>query len=245
MPSLIARWLWAAHEENPAEIKVPPDAGARRPSVTPVAGTSGQSQSSEAEPVMVCFSCGRPGHGVNRCSRVDTSFPFLPRAGTGQYGLVDPWRGFLREMRDGPGGRVSLPDHRGMTDHDGGGRAAPVARSQRTWGPPGRQMHGSGWSSSMQAFRPAVPPERYNRRMPALAQPVLGQRDRVVPDSPIRMGGSLPSLVAPVSGARRPGRGMWPAGWTGRSVKTLSGDYADTDNGMVSDGKTFEILKMD
>ena len=26
----------------------------------------------------VCFSCGRQGHGVNRCSRVDTSFPCLP-----------------------------------------------------------------------------------------------------------------------------------------------------------------------
>ena len=26
----------------------------------------------------VCFSCGRQGHGVNRCSQVDTSFPFLP-----------------------------------------------------------------------------------------------------------------------------------------------------------------------
>ena len=28
--------------------------------------------------VRVCFSCGRQGHGVNRCSQVDTSFPFLP-----------------------------------------------------------------------------------------------------------------------------------------------------------------------
>ena len=26
----------------------------------------------------VCFSCGRHGHGVNRCSQVDTSFLFLP-----------------------------------------------------------------------------------------------------------------------------------------------------------------------
>ena len=29
----------------------------------------------------VCFSCGRQGHGVNRCSQVDTSFPFLPPTG--------------------------------------------------------------------------------------------------------------------------------------------------------------------
>ena len=26
----------------------------------------------------VCFLCGRQGHGVNRCSQVDTSVPFLP-----------------------------------------------------------------------------------------------------------------------------------------------------------------------
>ena len=49
--------------------------------------------------------------------------------------------------------------------------------------------------------------ERDNRRMPALAQPVLGQRDRVVPDSPIEMGESSPSVVPPVSGARRHRRG--------------------------------------
>ena len=30
----------------------------------------------------------------------------------GQY-LVEIGRGLLRETRDGPGGRVSLPDHRG------------------------------------------------------------------------------------------------------------------------------------
>ena len=29
----------------------------------------------------VCFSCGRQGHGVNRCSQMDTSFPFLHQDG--------------------------------------------------------------------------------------------------------------------------------------------------------------------
>ena len=72
LSSLIARLIWAAQEDNPAEVKVPPDAGARWPPVVPFLGTSAQSQVSEAEPVMVCFSCGRPGHGMNRCSRVDT-----------------------------------------------------------------------------------------------------------------------------------------------------------------------------
>ena len=93
-----------------------PDAGARRPSVTPGTGTPGQNQLAGDG----AFSCVCPGHGVNRCSRVDTSFPFLPRVGrlicrmasTGQYGLVGPWRGLCRETRDGPGGRVSLLDHR-------------------------------------------------------------------------------------------------------------------------------------
>ena len=48
---------------------------------------------------MVCFSCGRPGHGVNRCSQVDTSFPFLPQGWSvdvrdGQYRAV--WHGGTR-----------------------------------------------------------------------------------------------------------------------------------------------------
>ena len=93
-------------------------------------------------------------------------------------------------------------------------------------------------------FSPGIH-KRDNRRTPALAQPVLGQRDRVVQDYLIGVGGSLPSLVAPVSGARRPGRGMRPTGWNSRSPKKLSGDYAVTDNGMVSDGKTSVVGKMD
>ena len=126
MSSLIARLLRAAQEDNLAEVKVPPDAGARRPLVVPEVGIPGRSQLSEVEQVMVCFSCRRPGHGVNRCSRVDTSFLFLPQgwsvdsemASTGRYGLVELACGLLRETRDGPGGRVSLPDHRdqGTTD---------------------------------------------------------------------------------------------------------------------------------
>ena len=72
--------------------------------------------------------------------------------------------------------------------------------------------------------------------MPVLAQPVLGQRDQVVPDSMIGMGGSSPSLVPPVSGARRPRRGMRPAGWNSQSPKKLS---------VVSAGKTSEVGKMD
>ena len=60
--SLVARLLRTVQEGQPAEVKVPLDEDMR---------------SSSAVLVRVCFSCGRPGHGVNRCSQVDTSFPFL------------------------------------------------------------------------------------------------------------------------------------------------------------------------
>ena len=47
------------------------------------------------EPGMVCFSCGRTGHGVSRCSCMDTAFPFLPPGWSvdfrdGQYREVWP-----------------------------------------------------------------------------------------------------------------------------------------------------------
>ena len=83
-----------------------------------------------------------------------------------------------------------------------------------------------------------------NQRMHVLAQPVPGQMDRVVQDSPIGMGGSLPSLFTPVSGARRSGRGMRPARWNSRSLKKLSCDYVVTENSMVSEGKTSEVGKL-
>ena len=68
----------------------------------------------------MCFSCGHQGHGVNRCSQVDTYFPFLPpgwavseMANIWQHGLMELDWGLLPETRDGPGGRVSLLDHQG------------------------------------------------------------------------------------------------------------------------------------
>ena len=44
MPSLITRLLRAAQEDNPAEVTVPPDTGAQRPSVALGAGTPGRNQ---------------------------------------------------------------------------------------------------------------------------------------------------------------------------------------------------------
>ena len=95
MSSLIARLLRAAQEDHPVEVKVPLDAGARSPPIVPEVGITGQSQLSGMEKVMMCFSCGCPGHGVNRCSQVDTSFPFLPQVWSvdvrdGQFWVVWP-----------------------------------------------------------------------------------------------------------------------------------------------------------
>ena len=95
-------------------MKVPPDAGARPPSIMPEVGSTGQSQLSKGKQVMMCFSCGRPGHGVNRCSRVDTSFLFLPQGWSvevrdGQYRAV--WPGGARAW--------SLPGNEGWSGWEG------------------------------------------------------------------------------------------------------------------------------
>ena len=37
----------------------------------------------------VCFSCGRQGHGVNQCSRVDTFFHFCHRGGRWMSGMAN------------------------------------------------------------------------------------------------------------------------------------------------------------
>ena len=164
---------------------------------------------------MVCFLCGRPGHGVvNRCSRVDTLFPFLPPGWSvavqdGQYRAVWPggsmarfqsgnegWSG-LEGQPPGPSVTVEL-----LTPAGGGGACCPShkTRNRPVWVSPVGHAHGSGLSPSAQAFPPLVrhPPvfspgvhsyKRVNRRTHVL--------DRVVQDSPIWMGGNLPSLFTP------------------------------------------------
>ena len=67
----------------------------------------------------VCSSCGCEGHGINRCSRMNSAFPFLPSGwsvhmNNGQYRATR----IGKTSTDSPGneewsdGRVSLPDHR-------------------------------------------------------------------------------------------------------------------------------------
>ena len=68
----------------------------------------------------VCFSCGRQGPGVNRCSQMNISFPFLLPGWSvdvqnGQYQATWTERaGFGSPPgNEGSGGRVSLPNHWG------------------------------------------------------------------------------------------------------------------------------------
>ena len=151
MPSLIARLLRAAQEDNAAEVKVPPNTRARRPSVALDAGTPGRNQLAGDG----VFSCGRPGHGVNRCSQVDTSFPFLPRGWS-----VDIRDGQYRSVWHGGSMARSPPGNEGWSGQEGQPPGSsvtqerltpaeesvlsPVTRNQPIWGSPVGHVHGSG-----------------------------------------------------------------------------------------------------
>ena len=82
-----------------------------------------------------CFSCGQQGHGVNRCSRMDVSFPFLlpglvGRCADGQY-RASRIRGDGRNSAPGKGGMVRAGGSASRTIDDrdapdpGGGGASP------------------------------------------------------------------------------------------------------------------------
>ena len=62
----------------------------------------------------VCFSCGRQGHGVNRCSQVDTSFPFLPPGWS-----VDVRNGQYRASQTDMTGLRSTPGNEGWSGREG------------------------------------------------------------------------------------------------------------------------------
>ena len=109
--------------------------------------------------MMVCFSCGHPGHGVNRCSRMDTSFPLLPQGWSvdvrdGQYQAV--WPGGVRAWSRGmvqAGVSVSrIIGDQGTTDPGGGESVS--GRGQPAWQLPVGHEHGPSWASSTQAFPP-------------------------------------------------------------------------------------------
>ena len=161
-----------------------------------------------------------------------------------QYGPVELECGLLRETMDGPGGRVSLPDHRdqGMTD-PGGGDGEP-RRGQPAWRLPVGRGLGPSWASSTHALPPlgSHPMEvrgQDNRQLPVRAKVVLGSRSPIMPDSPIGLGRGSSSVVPPVSGARKHGRGMLPAGGDRRSPQKVKDGQTDVreDILVVSDGQ--------
>ena len=87
---LVARLICAVQQDNPAEEKVPPDAEARWQQTLPPPSILTHSPVLEtADQVMVCFSCGRSGHGVSRCSRMDNVFPCLPQDGRSISGMAN------------------------------------------------------------------------------------------------------------------------------------------------------------
>ena len=62
----------------------------------------------------MCFSCGRQGHGVNRCSQMNTSFPFLPPGWS-----VDVRNGQYRATRTERTGLGSPPGNEGWSGREG------------------------------------------------------------------------------------------------------------------------------
>ena len=74
--SLVTQLLRTAQEGRLADVKIPPEERMGSSSAVLTAGGTERGHLTR-EWSRVCFSCGRPRHGVNRCSQVETSFPFL------------------------------------------------------------------------------------------------------------------------------------------------------------------------
>ena len=110
--SLVTRLLRAAQEDWPADVKVPPEEELGLSSAIPTVG--GAEKGPVRERVRVCFSCGRPGHGVNRCSQMDTSFPFLSQGWS-----VDVRGGQYRAIRTGGTGMWPTPGDEGWSGREG------------------------------------------------------------------------------------------------------------------------------
>ena len=98
---------------GPADIKVPLEKGRGSSSAVPSAGRA-ERGCSVMEWGRVCFSCGRPGHGVNWCLQVDTSFPFLS-----QDWSVDIRDGQYQAKRTGGAGMWSTPGNEGWSGREG------------------------------------------------------------------------------------------------------------------------------
>ena len=140
--SLVTRLLRTAQEGQLADVKVPPEEGMGSSSAALAVGGAERGHS-VMELSRVCFSYGSPGHGVNWCSQVDTSFPFLLRGWS-----VDVRDGHCRVIRTGGTGMWD----QGTTDPGGGDGGS--RRGQPAWQLPVGSGFGPSWASSTHAFPP-------------------------------------------------------------------------------------------
>ena len=99
----------------------------------------------------VCFSCGHQGHGVSRCSQMDTSFPFLLAGWS-----VGVRNGHYRATQTSVDGRNYTPGKGGWSGREGQppGSSEIVVRLSLEGGK--QQLVGdacgSPWTPDVQAF---------------------------------------------------------------------------------------------
>ena len=115
---------------------------------------------------------------------------------------------------------------------DPGGGVGGSKRVQPAWQLPVGRGLGSGWASSMQAFPPlgshlTEARGQDNRKLPGGTKVVLGSRNPIVPISSVGMGRGSSSVVPQVSGARKHGRGMQPAGGNRQSPQRVKDELTD------------------
>ena len=136
----------SVHQGTPAELGrdtlpvTPPDVVALLHQMgSPESTLADIPLSATRETGMVCFSCGRSGHGVSRCSRVDTTFPFVPPgwsvdfrgrsiSGSVAHGSAEKSR-LIRA-----GGSASRISNTSSSNDPGGGEfATPNKQNKPTW----------------------------------------------------------------------------------------------------------------
>ena len=161
-------------------------------------------------------------------------------ADIGPYGRVDSWDVSSRETRDGPGGKVSLPDHR---------------QSKKTLTPAGVSVSPQPWGNGQHGFclgrviTVLVGLHHWNGRGTGRtrrpAQPSPEQMDPAVGDSRIVLSEHLPSLVTSAPGARRAVGGMRPAGKNNRSTRRSGCHYVVPNDSVGIVDNSSEVGEID
>ena len=108
----------------------------------------------------VCFSCGGEGHGINRCSRMNAAFPFLPSdwsvnmnngrsAGYTNRKNIDGFSGKRGMVRVGGSASRTIRDQ-SSTDPGGGFRR--IKKRSPQWRIPAGRNKGLHWAADSQEF---------------------------------------------------------------------------------------------